>query len=216
MLNNTKPDCCVDICPPVRNRYFYGKLLDVFHFELEQNYFNAKRWMLNRLVGGYGVICGLNVQLGSDNQSIIVTPGLAIDKCGHEIMVCEPSSPWPLPTPPKASTNPPANTPGGSQAAGATGAPASSATDNPAGNTPRANGPSPAWMAGIAASSCTSRFVTRNARVIPYPQWAETAMFNRCAHQARFAKSTGSKSVMANCPPPGPLHASRTLLLAER
>lgn len=32
MLNNTKPDGCVDICPPVRNRYFYGKLLDVFHF----------------------------------------------------------------------------------------------------------------------------------------------------------------------------------------
>ena len=34
----------------VRNRYFYGKLLDVFHFELEQNYLNGKRWMLNRMV----------------------------------------------------------------------------------------------------------------------------------------------------------------------
>ncbi len=144
MLNNVKPDGCVDICPPVRNRYFYGKLLDVFHFELEQNYFNAKRWLLNRLVSGYGVICGLNVQLGSDNQSIIVTPGLAIDKCGHEIMVCQPSQPWPLPAPPPASTNPPpAKTPGGSPAAGATGAAAGSGTEYPPGNTPRANGPSP-------------------------------------------------------------------------
>jgi hypothetical protein len=105
MLNNTKPDGCVDVCPPVRNRYFYGKLLDVFHFELEQNYFNAKRWMLNRLVAGYGVICGLDVQLGDDKQSIIVTPGIAIDKCGHEIMLCQPSAMQPLPPPPKA-TNP--------------------------------------------------------------------------------------------------------------
>ena len=111
MLNNVKPDGCVDVCPPVRNRYFYGKLLDVFHFELEQNYFNAKRWLLNRLVSGYGVICGLNVQLGSDNQSIIVTPGIAIDKCGHEIMLCQPSPPQSLPAPPQATTNP--NMPGG-------------------------------------------------------------------------------------------------------
>jgi hypothetical protein len=129
MLNNTKPDGCVDICPPVRNRYFYGKLLDVFHFELEQNYFNAKRWMLNRLVAGYGVICGLDVQLSSDQQSIIVTPGIAIDKCGHEIMLCQPSGPHCLPTPPQATTTPNAPVDAGKQPAGgttpATGAPAS-------------------------------------------------------------------------------------------
>lgn len=107
MLKNHTPDGCVEICPPVRNRYFYGKLLDVFHFELEQNYFNAKRWMLNRLVSGYGVICGLNVQLGSDNQSVIVTPGIAIDRCGHEIIVCQNSEPQPLPPPPQTPTNPP-------------------------------------------------------------------------------------------------------------
>lgn len=105
MLNHSKSGGCVDVCPPIRNRYFYGKLLDVFQFELEQNYFNSKRWLLNRLVSGYGVICGLNVQLGSDKQSVIVTPGLAIDKCGREIMVCAPSEPWPLPAPPSSSTN---------------------------------------------------------------------------------------------------------------
>jgi len=47
--------CAASVKTFVRNRYFYGKLLDVFHFELEQNYLNAKRWLLTRLVTGYGV-----------------------------------------------------------------------------------------------------------------------------------------------------------------
>jgi hypothetical protein len=100
MATNSQNDGCVDFCSPVRNRYFYGKLLDVFHFDLEQNYFNTKRWMLNRLVTGYGVIYGMNVTLGSDNKSIVITPGVAIDRCGHEIIICRPSDPYHLPTPP--------------------------------------------------------------------------------------------------------------------
>jgi hypothetical protein len=83
----------------VRNRYFYGKLLDVFHFELEQYYLNAKRWLINRLVGGYGVICGLDVQPGPDGNSIVVSPGVAIDKWGREIIVPVASAPVPLPAP---------------------------------------------------------------------------------------------------------------------
>jgi hypothetical protein len=106
MLNNTKPDGYVDICPPVRNRYFYGKLLDVFHFELEQNYFNAKRWLLNRLVGGFGVVCGLGVQLTTDKKHVVVLPGTAIDKCGREIIVCKPSPPFDLPDPPSSTDQP--------------------------------------------------------------------------------------------------------------
>jgi hypothetical protein len=90
----------VDLKTLVRNRYFYGKLLDVFHFELEQNYFNAKRWLLNRLVSGFGVICGLDVQLGDDRKSIIVLPGVAIDKWGREIIVPNPSDPVDLPAVP--------------------------------------------------------------------------------------------------------------------
>ena len=58
-----------DLKSPVRNRYFYGKMLDVFHFELEQDYFNQKRWMLNQRVIGCGVICGLDVILGQDSRS---------------------------------------------------------------------------------------------------------------------------------------------------
>jgi hypothetical protein len=44
-----------DLKVPVRNRYFYGKLLDVHQLEMEQEYFNAKRQLLNRLVTGPGV-----------------------------------------------------------------------------------------------------------------------------------------------------------------
>jgi len=127
---------CVDYCSPVRNRYFYGKLLDVFHFELEQNYFNTKRWLLNRFVSGYGVVCGLNVQLGADNQSVYITPGLAIDKCGHEIIVCTPSNPIALPP------SPPPPAPGGSDATTNTGTPALGVTEGAAAGTGTAGLPS--------------------------------------------------------------------------
>jgi hypothetical protein len=84
----------------VRNRYFYGKMLDVLQFELEQNYFNAKRWLHNRMVTGYGVLCGLDVEVGKDGASVVVLPGIAIDKWGREIIVPGISPPVPLPPAP--------------------------------------------------------------------------------------------------------------------
>jgi hypothetical protein len=99
MSDKTQAVGCVDLCPPVRNRYFYGKMLDVYHFDLEQTYFNCKRWMLNRLVTGYGVVCGLNVLLCQDKPSIVVTPGVAIDRCGREIVVANTSPPQALQAP---------------------------------------------------------------------------------------------------------------------
>jgi hypothetical protein len=86
-----------DLMPVDRNNYFYGKLLDVFHLEMEQKYFNSKRWLLNRLVTGPGVVCGLRVELTDDGKSVILNPGLAIDRCGREIVVANPSAPYPLP-----------------------------------------------------------------------------------------------------------------------
>jgi hypothetical protein len=91
-----------DIRTFVRNRYFYGKLLDVGHFEIEQSYFKEKRWLLNRLVTGYGVVCGLNVGLTEESKQLWVDPGVAIDKAGREIVVPVRSKPVPIPevTPP--------------------------------------------------------------------------------------------------------------------
>lgn len=85
----------------VRNRYFYGKLLDVFHFESEQRYFNHKRWLLNRYGFGYGVLCGLDVKLSADGKSVRIEPGIAIDKGGREIIVPTRSAPVPIPQSPR-------------------------------------------------------------------------------------------------------------------
>lgn len=79
-----------------RPRYFYGQLLDVRHFESEQAYFKRKRWMLNRRVEGFGVVCGLDVQVGQDDHSVVVLPGLALDKRGREIVVPVKSKPVPV------------------------------------------------------------------------------------------------------------------------
>jgi hypothetical protein len=106
----------------VRNRYYFGKLLDVVHFDIEQDYFNAKRWLINRLVLGYGVVCGMDVQLRNSDKSVVVTTGFGIDRWGHEIIVPAESRPWDLPLPP-----PP---PAPSTAAPATATPASSCEDD--------------------------------------------------------------------------------------
>jgi hypothetical protein len=76
---------------PIRNRYFYGKLLDSYHFERETGYLNRKRWLINRLVNGWGVVCGLDVVSAERHEHLFVQPGVAIDKAGREIIVPSPS-----------------------------------------------------------------------------------------------------------------------------
>jgi hypothetical protein len=72
---------------PRRNRFFHGKMMDVYHFEMETGYGISMRRTLNRLVAGYGVLCGLDVVQGDDPCSVRVTPGAAIDGWGREIIV---------------------------------------------------------------------------------------------------------------------------------
>src|SRR5687768_8823546 len=88
-----------DLQTPQRNAYRFGMLLDVFHFQRETNYSNSKRWLINRLVLGYGVVCGLDVKVGPEEDSIIITPGCAIDKWGREVVV--PGKTKPIPIPPE-------------------------------------------------------------------------------------------------------------------
>jgi len=75
--------------PIERNRYFYGKLLTVRDFEVEQNYSSAKRRLLNRIVHGTGVVCGMGV-VASDDTTLIIESGMAIDYLGREIVIEEP------------------------------------------------------------------------------------------------------------------------------
>lgn len=75
--------------PFIRNKYFYGKLLTVKDFDIEQTYFNDKRRLINRLLLGPGVVCGLQV-LSPAIDRITLEPGVAMDHSGREIIVREP------------------------------------------------------------------------------------------------------------------------------
>ncbi len=72
-----------------RNRFFYGKLLTAEDFIAEQNYFNTKIRLLNSLLFGSGVIAGLNV-IKTDERSVAIDSGIALDYAGREIIVPEP------------------------------------------------------------------------------------------------------------------------------
>jgi hypothetical protein len=72
-----------------RNNYFYGKQFTVRDLLQEQSYFNDKRYLINRMVLGWGVVCGLDVYWDPRSRKVVVTPGMALDCCGREIVVCE-------------------------------------------------------------------------------------------------------------------------------
>src|ERR1044071_2032276 len=74
-----------------RNRYFYGKLMTVRDFLREQEYFNSKRWLINRLLFGSGVVCGLEVAaVPAEGKTVIdIQRGVAIDPIGREFTVSE-------------------------------------------------------------------------------------------------------------------------------
>ncbi len=74
-----------------RNNYFYGKLMTVRDFKAEQDYMNWKRQLLNLLIHGTGVVYGLDVtpmqKLDGNPFMVKLSPGLAIDCCGHEMFL---------------------------------------------------------------------------------------------------------------------------------
>lgn len=72
-----------------RNNYFFGKLMTVRDFESEQIYMNSKRRLGNKMMGGAGIVSGLDVIL-VDNKTFSLEPGMALDYMGREIVVPEP------------------------------------------------------------------------------------------------------------------------------
>ncbi len=72
-----------------RTRYFYGMKLTEGTFNRDQSYFNQKRWQMNRLGLGVGVLCGLELSMAEDGQ-ILVSPGVAVDAYGREIVLPQP------------------------------------------------------------------------------------------------------------------------------
>lgn len=82
---------------PIRNRYYYGKLMDVHSFQQETNYFLTMQRLLNRVVIGYGVVCGLDVRKAGKEMAVIIDRGVAIDQCGRIIIVSKATQPIAIP-----------------------------------------------------------------------------------------------------------------------
>src|SRR4051794_10825061 len=72
-----------------RPRYFAGKIVTADDFELEQRYHMERRWLLNRMFQGAGVVSGLGV-VADEQSTVTVAPGFALDPHGREILVSEP------------------------------------------------------------------------------------------------------------------------------
>lgn len=88
-----KPDYPDQAIGYERQRYFEGKYMSARDFRDEQHYFLSRRRAHNRLLHGWGVICGLSVS-GLDRDDcrdrwIRIGPGAAIDCYGRELILEE-------------------------------------------------------------------------------------------------------------------------------
>ncbi|MEW6733648.1 MAG: hypothetical protein AB1489_20130, partial [Acidobacteriota bacterium] len=73
-----------------RPNYFTGQLLVENDFKDEQSYHSRLRRLHNYAIFNWGVVKGLNISIDNpSNLTFAITPGLAIDKYGREIIVQE-------------------------------------------------------------------------------------------------------------------------------
>jgi hypothetical protein len=82
MISNTEP---LD-----RMNYFNGQRLEARDFRLDQDYHMRVRRLLNSSLYTYGIASGLEVTVkAGDAHRVVVSPGLALDPEGREIVVLE-------------------------------------------------------------------------------------------------------------------------------
>lgn len=87
-------DMCDADCGAIRterNRYFTGKYMAARDFADEQAYFVSRHRLHNRLLHGWGIVCGLEVERHPIDECathfVVVNPGIAIDCCGRELVL---------------------------------------------------------------------------------------------------------------------------------
>lgn len=87
-----------------RNRYFTGKFMTERDFTGEQEYTRSRHQLHNRLLHGWGIVCGLEVKPHPHpdcaDRWVVVTAGIAIDCCGRELILRE-TTPFQLKLPPQ-------------------------------------------------------------------------------------------------------------------
>ena len=92
---------CGDVVPFTRLRYFHGRALGALDLRREQAYHIEKDRLRNRLLHGWGIVCGLEVGVvpkepcdpadeAPDAAVLVVAPGAALDCRGSEIVVRAP------------------------------------------------------------------------------------------------------------------------------
>ena len=72
-----------------RPHYFEGKLLTADDLQREQDYFRGKSSLHNRFLHGWGIVAGLGVSV-DQGTTVVVSPGLALDCAGNELVLPEP------------------------------------------------------------------------------------------------------------------------------
>lgn len=72
-----------------RTRYFAGQLLGEADLTQEQLYFREKARRHNRMLHGWGIVCGLGVRSSPAGHALTVEPGYALDPNGDEIVVSD-------------------------------------------------------------------------------------------------------------------------------
>lgn len=98
--SHTEPKPCCGSCgsnAAERNRYYTGKYMTARDFRDEQEYFLSRHRLHTRLLHGWGIVCGLEVNHHPDWQhrfdtdcakrAVVINPGIALDCCGREIVV---------------------------------------------------------------------------------------------------------------------------------
>lgn len=108
-MESSQKNCCKGDCEETmkeRMNYFTGRHLAARDFQDEQLHHRSHRFLHNRMLHGWGVVCGLEVKEHPQDQCrdrfVQVSPGMAIDCCGREILVdsaicCgdeQPDIPW--------------------------------------------------------------------------------------------------------------------------
>jgi len=92
---------CGDVADFKRLQYFHGRALGALDLRREQEYFLEKARLRNRLLHGWGIVCGLGVEIvakepcdpkdeSPDSSVLVIQPGVALDCHGNEIVVRNP------------------------------------------------------------------------------------------------------------------------------
>jgi hypothetical protein len=87
------PTCETDMF--ARNTWFDGKVITAADFVTEQDYFLTMHHRHDRLLHGWGVVCGLRVRAhptpACRPQYVVIEPGSALDCCGREVRIDQPT-----------------------------------------------------------------------------------------------------------------------------